>query len=125
MPLLETCSPPEFKPVVYRRFVDDIFVLFKSKDYLLLFAKYMNTRHKNFKFKRPVFFNLRSRLYNCFNKTLPQYNIKVIFQSKYRLSNLFRFKDSISKELRSHIVYKFLCSNCNILIMVKLNIILM
>ena len=60
------------------------------------------------------FLNLRSRLYNCFNKTLPQCNIKVIFQSKKRLSNLFRFKDSIPKELRSHIVYKFLCSNCNI-----------
>ena len=58
--------------------------------------------------------NLRSRLYNCFNKTLPQCNLKVIFQSKNRLSNLFRFKDSIPKELRSHIVYKFLCSNCNI-----------
>ena len=33
--------------------------------------------------------NLRSRLYNCFNKTLPQCNIRVIFQSKNRLSNLF------------------------------------
>ena len=59
--------------------------------------------------------NLRSRLYNCFNKTLPQCNIQVSFQSKNRLSNLFRFKDSIPKELRSHIVYKFLCSNCNII----------
>ena len=58
--------------------------------------------------------NLRSRLNNCFNKTLPQCNIKVIFQSKNRLSNIFRFKDSIPKELRSNIVYKFLCSNCNI-----------
>ena len=58
--------------------------------------------------------NLRSRLYNCFNKTLPQSNIKVIFKSKNRLSNFFRFKDSIPKGLRSHIVYKFLCSNCNI-----------
>ena len=58
--------------------------------------------------------NLRSRLYNCFNKTLSQCNIKVIFQSKNRLSNLFRFKNSILKELRSDIVYKFLCSNCNI-----------
>ena len=58
--------------------------------------------------------NLRSRSYNCFNKTLSQCNIKVIFQSNIRLSNLFRFKDSIPKELRSHIVYKFLCSNCNI-----------
>ena len=42
--------PPEFKPVVYRRYVDEIFVLFKSKDYLLLFDKRMNTKHKNFKF---------------------------------------------------------------------------
>ena len=234
---LDSC-PLEFKPVLYRRYVDDIFVLFKSKDHLLSFAKYMNTRHKNLKFTfdfeqnnsfsfldvkithgsnrfstsvfrkatfsgvfrnfdsfifesyktnliftllfrcfticsdmqsfhleveqlRQIFkcnnypvglidqcvktflnkiyvpkrilitvpkkdvlivlpflgkfsLNLRSRLYNCFNKMLPQCNIKVIFQSKNRLSNLFRFKDSIPKELCSHIVYKFLCSNCNI-----------
>ena len=29
---LDSC-PLEFKPVVYRRYVDDIFVLFKSKDH--------------------------------------------------------------------------------------------
>ena len=40
--------------------------------------------------------------------------IIVIFQSKNHLNNLFRFKDSIPKELRSHIVSKFLRSNCNI-----------
>ena len=57
---------------------------------------------------------LRSRLYNCFNKTPPQCNTKVIFQSKNRLSNLFRFKDSIPKELRFHLAYKFFCSNCTI-----------
>ena len=27
--------PPELKPVVYRRYVNNIFVLFKSKDHLL------------------------------------------------------------------------------------------
>ena len=46
---LDSC-PLEFKPVVYRRYVDDIFVLFKPKYHLLSFAKYMNTRHKNLKF---------------------------------------------------------------------------
>ena len=45
---------------------------------------------------------------------LLQCNIKVIFQSKNRLSNLFQFNDSIPKEFCSHLVYKFLCSNCNI-----------
>ena len=57
---------------------------------------------------------LRPRLYNCFNKTLPQCNIEVIFQSKNSLSNLFRFKESVPKQLRSHCVYKVLCSNRNI-----------
>ena len=52
---LDRC-PPEFKLVVYRRYVDDIFVLFKSKDHLLLFAKYMNTRQKNSKFKQNYIF---------------------------------------------------------------------
>ena len=58
--------------------------------------------------------NLRSRLHNFFNKTLPKYNIKFISQSKNRLSNRFWFQDSITKELRSHLVYRLLCSNCNI-----------
>ena len=58
--------------------------------------------------------NLRARLYNCFNKTIPQCNIKVVLQSKNRLSNLFRFKDSIPKGLCSLVVSKFLCSNCKI-----------
>ena len=46
---LDNC-PPEFKPVIYRRYVDDIIVLFKSKDHLFLFTRYVNTSHKNLKF---------------------------------------------------------------------------
>ena len=38
---------------------------------------------------------LRTCLYKSVSKTLPQYNIKFIFQSKNRLSNVFKFKDSI------------------------------
>ena len=41
---LDNC-PPEIKPVVYRRYVDDIVVLFKSRDHLLSFASYRNTRN--------------------------------------------------------------------------------
>ena len=47
------------------------------------------------------------------NKTLPQCNVKVIFQSKNYLSNSLKFKDSISVYLRSHLIYKFQCNNCN------------
>ena len=42
--------PSQFKPVVYRRYVDDIFVLLKSKEHLKLFVNYMNSEHKNIKF---------------------------------------------------------------------------
>ena len=42
--------PPQFKTVVYRRYVDDIFVLFKSKKNLKFFINYMNSKHKSIKF---------------------------------------------------------------------------
>ena len=230
--------PSQFKPVVYRHYVDDTFVLFKSKENLKLFDNYMNWKHKNVKFTletkdlnnfsflyvkitrknkrfvtspfrkttfngvftncdsfildtyktglvhtllfrffkicssmenfhievkhlRSIFkcsnypvniidqfiknlldklfvpkqivpavpkrkllvvlpylrkfsLNLRKHLCKSVNKSLPQCNIKLIFQSKNRLSSLFKFKDIISLYLRSHLVYKFQCSNCNI-----------
>ena len=46
---LEEC-PPEFKPKFYRRYVDDIFVLFEMEDQLEKFKAYLNSKHKNIKF---------------------------------------------------------------------------
>ena len=42
--------PSQFKPVVYRRSVDNIFVLFKSKEHLKPFVNYINSKHRNIKF---------------------------------------------------------------------------
>ena len=46
---LNDCSS-QFKPVVYRHYIDDIFVLFNSKEYLKHFANYMNSKDKNINF---------------------------------------------------------------------------
>ena len=46
---LEQC-PNEFKPVFYRRYVDDIFVLFESAEHLSKFHAYLNTSHPNMSF---------------------------------------------------------------------------
>ena len=46
---LEQC-PNEFKPVFYRRYVDDIFVLFKFTEHLSKFRDYFNTCHQNMSF---------------------------------------------------------------------------
>ena len=233
---LDNC-PSHFKPIVYRRYVDDIFVLFSSKEHLQPFVDYMNKQHRCIKFtseteknntfsfldinitrqnnqlktsayrkptfsgvfthyesyidqsyKKSLIFTLLSRCYSiCSDYTLfhleveklreilkknsypsgiievsirtflnrlyvpkqvhltapkkelliilpflgtmssnlkrklqtsirnslPQCNIKIILKSTKRLSALFRFKDVIPKELRSHLVYKFSCSSCN------------
>ena len=42
--------PSQFKTVVYRRYIDNIFVLFKSKEHVKLFVNYMNSKNKNIKF---------------------------------------------------------------------------
>ena len=46
---LEQC-PKEFKPVLYRRYVDDIFVLFESAEHLSKFRDYFSTCHPNMSF---------------------------------------------------------------------------
>ena len=72
--------PPDFKTVVYRRYVDDIFTWFKSRDYLLSFARYMSTRHKNSKFK----FDLEQ------NNSPSFLDVKVIRGSKGFPTSVFR-----------------------------------
>ena len=42
--------PSEFKPKYYRRYVDDIFVMFEDFEKFDLFKEYLNTRHENIKF---------------------------------------------------------------------------
>ena len=46
---LKQC-PDKFKPVYYRRHVDDIFVLFNLRDHLIKFRDYLNKYHPNMKF---------------------------------------------------------------------------
>lgn len=46
---LKNC-PSEFKPIMYKRYVDDTFILFKKEEDVEIFLDYMNTRHDNIKF---------------------------------------------------------------------------
>ena len=58
--------------------------------------------------------NLKRQLISAFGKTLPQCKINIIFKSNNRLSSLFSFKDIIPNNLRSNLVYKFSCGDCNV-----------
>ena len=46
---LENC-PSQFKPKYYRRYVDDVFLLFEKKDHVKKFLSYLNSRHPNITF---------------------------------------------------------------------------
>ena len=42
--------PDSFKPILYRRYVDDTLVIFKEKSHSDLFLNFINSKHKNMKF---------------------------------------------------------------------------
>jgi hypothetical protein len=46
---LDNC-PNNFKPIYFRRYVDDSFVLFKTVDHIVPFLDYLNSKHPNIKF---------------------------------------------------------------------------
>ena len=50
---LQNCPSP-FKPVLYRRYVDDCFLLFRSLNHVPLFLKYLNQQHPNITFTSEV-----------------------------------------------------------------------
>ena len=42
--------PPEFKPLYYRRYMDDTFLVFKHTSHVQLFLTYLNSKHPSIKF---------------------------------------------------------------------------
>ena len=50
---LENCQS-HFTAIVYRRFVDDTFSLFRLKDHVGNFRNYLNKQHKNIKFTSEI-----------------------------------------------------------------------
>ena len=46
--------PASFKPTLYKRYVDDTFLLFKSQDHIFQFLTYLNNKHQNIKFTHEI-----------------------------------------------------------------------
>ena len=58
--------------------------------------------------------DLRTELRRTIERNLPFCKSKITFRSKCRLKTLFYFKDSLEKKIRSSIIYRYRCSNCNV-----------
>ena len=77
--------PKSFKPVYYKRYVDDIFVLFEKPEQVSRFVKYMNKRHKNIKF------SFETEKYNSFSFL----DVKICREKDKFTTSVFR-KDTFS-----------------------------
>ena len=44
------CCSIELTPTLYKRYVDDMFVTFRSRDHVKTIVDYMNTKYRNIRF---------------------------------------------------------------------------
>ena len=68
-------------------------------------------------FKLPYIGNLSHHIKNKLSKLSNEFfkenfNIKLVFSS-FKIKNYFSYKDSISNDLKSFVVYKFTCASCS------------
>ena len=97
-------------------FIDKCIQKYLSK--LVVPKRIVHTVHKKqirlvLPFLGPLSFEIRSCLQKCIKNYIPYCSLKVAYQSRSRISNLFNFKDVVNTKLSSHIVYKFMCSCSN------------
>ena len=64
-------------------------------------------------FLGPLSFAIRSCLQKCFENYILYCSLKVVYQSRNRISNLLNFEDFVNTKVSSRTVYKFICSYCN------------
>ena len=46
--------PKQFKPILYKRYIDEIFLLFREVKHIEIFLNYLNMRHNCIKFTKEV-----------------------------------------------------------------------
>jgi len=57
---------------------------------------------------------IKKRLERVIEEQIPFCKISIVFSSKKKIRNFFAFKDKVPKNLKSLVLYKFTCSDCNV-----------
>ena len=116
---LNNC-PQGFKPVFYRRYVDDIFLLFKSNDHLKYFQDFLNSCHSNMSFSMETEKESQSKMVLPVTKKL-SLSVHVLveswfFMKFYNFSEciLLIFKKAFTQlEKMMELIIKLRCCNIN------------
>ena len=82
----------EYRPLYYRRFVDDIFVLFKSSDHLKRFQSYLNSGHVNM----PLTIETEQKMFNAIRQ---QYKFITSVYQKPTFSGVYIHFDSFLPDI--------------------------
>ena len=101
--------PISFIDKCVKRFLDKVFI--EKKTFLTASKKQLFCV---LPFIGKTFLQLRSRLVKFIQGNLQFCSLKVVFQSPCKLRSLFHFKDTLDKKIRSDLVYRYTCSNCNV-----------
>ena len=88
--ILDTCNP-DFKPIFYRRDLDDTFVIFKEEHHASLFLNHLNNIHQN------IIFTIERET----NRQLPFLDMSIsrlnnkLSSSIFRKKNFYSFRDEL------------------------------
>ena len=61
----------------------------------------------------PISLQVRTKIRNTMKNTLNHCKLQVILKDDRKLSNIFRFKDCVTCDLVSGVVYEYTCGRCN------------
>ena len=100
--------PKIFIDKCFKKFLNNIHLVKKNvptvgKKYLVLVPPYFEI----------ISLQTRTGLLEALKGVLNCCELELVFKCQTRLSNSFRYKDPIPKDLTSGVVYKFQCSLCN------------
>ena len=73
--------PSEFRPVIYKRYVDDTFLLFQNINQIEKFKYYLNLQHANIKFTSEIEIDIKIVRYN--NKFTTSFYHKPTFSGAF------------------------------------------
>ena len=103
--------PDEFKPTYYRRYVDNIFVLFRSPDHLEKFRNYLNSKHRNITFTYEKEQNTSMAFLDVLI-TRTSNGFKISVHCKPTFSGAYsNFNSFISEEYQLGLIFTFAISN--------------
>ena len=106
--------PENFIDKCFKKFLNNVHLVKENvptveKKRLLLFLPYLGI----------ISLQTRTKLQQALKGVLNCCKLEIVFKCQAKLSNSFRYKDPIPKDLISGVVYKFQCGLCNESYLVK------